>query len=124
MLPVLEDATLARRAAAGELALRDLLLYSAVCGVGLDTIPLPGDVSEATLAGILLDVAALSARLRKPLVARLMPLPGLRAGDPTAFDFEYFAPGRVMPVTGEAAGLLARPAALDFLRFRAMHPPG
>ncbi len=124
MLPVLEDATLARRAAAGELALRDLLLYSAVCGVGLDTIPLPGDVSEATLAGILLDVAALSARLRKPLVARLMPLPGQRAGDPTTFDFEYFAPGRVMPVTGEAAGLLARPAALDFLRFRAMHPPG
>ena len=96
MLPVLEDATLARRAAAGELALNDLLLYSAVCGVGLDTVPLPGDVGEATLTGILLDTAALSARLRKPLVARLMPLPGLSAGDPTAFSFEYFAPGCVM----------------------------
>ena len=96
MLPVLEDATLARRAAEGALALNDLLLYSAVCGVGLDTIPLPGDTSEATLAGILLDTAALSARLRKPLVARLMPLPGLRAGDATSFYFEYFAPSRVM----------------------------
>ena len=100
MLPVLEDATLARRAAEGGLALNDLLLYSAVCGVGLDTIPLPGDVSEATLAGILLDTAALSARLRKPLVARLMPLPGLRAGDATSFDFEYFAPSRVMAARG------------------------
>ncbi len=119
MLPVLEDATLARRAAAGELALRDLLLYSAVCGVGLDTIPLPGDVSQATLAGILLDVAALSARLRKPLVARLMPLPGLSAGDATAFDFEYFAPGRVMAAGGDVSGLLARPAALHL---RPYHP--
>ena len=124
MLPVLEDATLARRAAAGELALRDLLLYSAVCGVGLDTIPLPGDVSRATLAGILLDVAALSARLRKPLVARLMPLPGLRAGDATAFDFEYFAPGRVMAVSGEAAGLLARPVALYFHPYHATRNGG
>lgn len=104
MLPVLEDATLARRAAEGGLALNDLLLYSAVCGVGLDTIPLPGDTSEATLAGILLDTAALSARLRKPLVARLMPLPGLQAGDAASFDFEYFAPGRVMATRGEGIG--------------------
>ena len=109
MLPVLEDATLARRAAEGGLALNDLLLYSAVCGVGLDTIPLPGDTSEATLAGILLDTAALSARLRKPLVARLMPLPGLRAGDATSFDFEYFAPSRVMAARGDGVGgLLGR----------------
>jgi uncharacterized protein len=100
MLPVLEDATLARRAAAGDLSLNDLLLYSAVCGVGLDTIPLPGNIDEITLSGILLDTAALSARLRKPLVARLMPLPGLQAGDPTTFTFEYFAPGQVMGVPG------------------------
>jgi uncharacterized protein (UPF0210 family) len=116
MLPVLEDATLARRAAEGELMLNDLLLYSAVCGVGLDTIPLPGDVSEATLAGILLDVAALSARLRKPLVARLMPLPGLAAGDSTAFDFEYFAPSRVMATRGaNEGGLLSADVGPVFL---------
>ncbi len=125
MLPVLEDATLARRAAAGELALNDLLLYSAVCGVGLDTIPLPGDVDEATLTGILLDVAALSARLRKPLVARLMPLPGLAAGDPTAFSFEYFAPGRVMGVAGAGvAGLLAGPSTLGFTPYYAARRGG
>ena len=121
MLPVLEDATLARRAAAGELALNDLLLYSAVCGVGLDTVPLPGDVDEATLTGILLDTAALSARLRKPLVARLMPLPGLRANDPTVFSFEYFAPGGVMAVAGDGVtGLLAGKASLDFAPYYAV----
>jgi uncharacterized protein (UPF0210 family) len=121
MLPVLEDATLARRAAAGELALNDLLLYSAVCGVGLDTIPLPGDTSEATLVGILLDTAALSARLRKPLVARLMPLPGLRAGDATSFDFEYFAPSRVMAVPeGGVSGLLAARGAVNLQAYHAI----
>ena len=120
MLPVLEDATLARRAAAGGLALSDLLLYSAVCGVGLDTVPLPGDVDEATLAGILLDTAALSARLRKPLVARLMPLPGLRAGDATSFSFEYFAPSGVMSVAAaETGGLLAGAGAIELAAYRA-----
>ncbi|GAB4266447.1 MAG: hypothetical protein Kow0080_07660 [Candidatus Promineifilaceae bacterium] len=111
MLPVLEDSVLAKRAAAGELTVADLLSYSAVCGVGLDTIPLPGDVDEAQLTAVLLDVAALAARLRKPLTARLMPLPGLAAGDPVTFDFPYFADSRVMAVRGTGAShLLAKPA--------------
>jgi uncharacterized protein len=71
-----------------------------VCGTGLDTVPLPGDVSEEELAGILLDVAALAVRLNKPLTARLMPVPGLSAGDVTRFEFEYFANGRVLGVKG------------------------
>jgi uncharacterized protein len=102
MLPVLEDSVLARRAAEGVVTINDLLRYAAVCGVGLDTIPLPGDVSEASLTGILLDVAALAARLNKPLTARLMPLPGLQAGDPVSFDFPYFADSRVMAVPARA----------------------
>jgi uncharacterized protein (UPF0210 family) len=122
MLPVLEDVTLARRAAAGELSLNDLLLYSAVCGVGLDTIPLPGDIDEATLAGILLDTAALSARLRKPLVARLMPLPGLQSGEPARFSFEYFAPGGVMRIPGTGiAGLLKGQASLQIDAYHHFH---
>ena len=46
MLAVLEDSVLAERAASGCLTIKDLLLYSAVCGTGLDTIPLPGDASD------------------------------------------------------------------------------
>lgn len=96
MLPVLEDAVLAQRAAQGTFSLNELLLYSAVCGTGLDTIPLPGDSSPAQLEGVLLDLAALALRLDKPLTARLMPIPGKAAGDPTGFDFPYFANSRVM----------------------------
>ncbi len=101
-LPVLEDAVLARRAAQGLLTITDLLLYSAVCGTGLDTIPLPGDTSSEALAAILLDLACLATRLEKPLTARLMPIPGKKAGDPTDFDFAYFANSRVL-ATGTAS---------------------
>lgn len=100
MLPVLEDSVLAHRAAQRVLTVQDLLSYAAVCGVGLDTIPLPGDISQGSLAAILLDVAMLATRLRKPLTARLMPLPGLQEGDPVTFDFPYFADSRVMNVRG------------------------
>ena len=96
MLPVLEDAVLAQRAAEGTLGVKDMLLYSAVCGTGLDTLPLPGDVSPAQLSALLLDLAALAVRLGKPLTARLMPIPGKAAGDPTGFDFAFFANSRVL----------------------------
>jgi uncharacterized protein len=106
MLPVLEDAVLAERSKEGLFTVNDLLLWSAVCGTGLDTVPLPGDVSEEELAGILLDVAALAVRLDKPLTARLMPVPGLKAGDVTAFQFAYFANGRVLDVKGAGSSRL------------------
>ena len=109
MLPVLEDSTLAQRSAEGSLTVKDLLLYSAVCGTGLDTVPLPGETSVSQLYAMLLDLAALAVRLGKPLTARLMPIPGKSAGDPTAFNFSYFANGKVMstqaaPLQGALAG--------------------
>ena len=90
MLPVLEDAGLAERNNQGLLRLSSLLAYSAVCGTGLDTIPL--------LTAILLDVASLGGKLNKPLSARLFPIPGKLAGDMTTFSFSYFVNTRVMPI--------------------------
>jgi uncharacterized protein (UPF0210 family) len=107
-LPVLEDSVLARRAAEGRLRANDLLLYSAVCGCGLDILPLPGETSVEELTPILLDVCALALRLNKPLAARLMPVPGKAAGDPTDFDFPFFANGRVLATQSEPLeGMLA-----------------
>jgi uncharacterized protein (UPF0210 family) len=100
MLPVLEDATLAARSQDRLFTVNDLLLYSAVCGTGLDTVPLPGDIGEDELAGILLDLATLALRLDKPLTARLMPIPGAKAGDRTEFDFAYFANGQILDARG------------------------
>ena len=96
MQPVLEDSVLAKRAAEGTLTIKDALLYSAVCGTGLDTVPLPGDTSAEEIVPLLLDLSALALRLDKPLTARLMPVPGKKAGDVTSFDFGFFANSKVM----------------------------
>lgn len=89
MVPVLEDEVLAQRWSEGTLTLDALLSYSAVCGTGLDTIPLPGDISVEQLERIIGDMASLAVKLRKPLSARLMPLAGKRAGDRTEFADPY-----------------------------------
>ena len=96
---------LSARSLEGAYSLDHLLLYSAVCGTGLDTVPLPGDTSHDELAAILADVGTLAARLNKPLTARLMPIPGKRAGERTEFDFEYFANAGILDVRGGAPGL-------------------
>jgi uncharacterized protein (UPF0210 family) len=113
-MPVLEDSILALRTSQGITTMSDLLLYSSVCGTGLDTVPLPGDSTPEQLSALLLDVAALSARLKKPLTARLMPIPGKLAGDPTEFDFEFFAKGKVMDLRAAPLyGLLSGDECLD-----------
>lgn len=89
MLPVLEDALLGQRWAEGLVNAHQLLLYSAVCGTGLDTVPLPGDIAAESIAHLLLDVATLAVRLQKPLSARLFPAPGKKVGDYTTFTSPY-----------------------------------
>lgn len=86
MMPVLEDTRLAQLWGEGAISMDQLLAYSAVSGTGLDTIPLPGDVTADQLARIIGDVATLSVKLSKPLSARLLPVAGAKAGDMTAFD--------------------------------------
>lgn len=101
MQPVLEDSVLAKRAAEGTLTIKDALLYSAVCGTGLDTVPLAGNSTADEIAPLLLDLCALSLRLNKPLTARLMPIPNKVAGDETDFDFAFFAKSKVMKLESE-----------------------
>ena len=86
MMPVMEDTRLAQLWGEGALTMDQILAYSAVCGTGLDTIPLPGDVTVQQLERIIGDVATLSAKLSKPLSARLLPVAGAKPGDQTSFD--------------------------------------
>ena len=104
MIPVMEDWTLATRSLENLYTLDSLLLYSTVCGTGLDTVPLAGDTSEEAISALLLDLAALAVKLDKPLTARLIPVPGVQVGEATRFAFEYFANARAFEV--RAGGLL------------------
>ncbi|HET7840960.1 MAG TPA: DUF711 family protein [Terriglobia bacterium] len=98
MLPVMEDSQLADRWREGAFSLDSLLAYSAVCGTGLDTIPLPGDVTEEQLERVLGDVASLAVKWRKPLTARLQPVSGKKAGDRTEFDDPFLVNTLIRPL--------------------------
>jgi uncharacterized protein len=98
MLPILEDSRLAQRWGEGRLTLDSLLSYSAVCGTGLDTVPLPGDVTQEQLSLIIGDVASLAVKWHKPLSARLMPIQGKGPGDTTEFDSQFLVNTTIQPL--------------------------
>lgn len=100
MLPVMEDFMLSERAAQvpPTFGLRDLLTFSSVCGVGLDTVPIPGDVCIEDLVAIYLETGALAFRLNKPLSCRLLPIPGKIGGEFTDVFSPYLCNTRVFHV--------------------------
>jgi uncharacterized protein (UPF0210 family) len=95
MLPVCEDLRLAELASSSSsnatptLRISNLLSISAVCGVGVDTVPLAGDVSPELLSSLLLDVVNLASRWNKPLSCRVFPIPDKQVGQRTNFDSPY-----------------------------------
>ncbi len=100
MLPILEDPVLANRVTEGRIKIDDLLLYSTVCGSGLDVVPVPGDAAPADLARVIGDVATLAVRLKKPLSARLCAVPGKKAGERVEFADPMLCASKVMPLEG------------------------
>ncbi len=98
MLPILEDSRLAQRWSEGRISIDSLLSYSAVCGTGLDTVPLPGDISAEQLSLIIGDMASLAVKWHKPLSARLFPVQGKGPGDMTDLDGQFLVNARIQPL--------------------------
>ncbi len=98
MVPVMEDKLLAKRWAESTYNIDSLLAYSSVCGTGLDTIPLPGDVTLDQLNRIFSDVASLAVKWNKPLSARLQPIPNKKPGDRTDFDDPFLFNTTIHPL--------------------------
>lgn len=98
MLAVTEDSGLAQASNNNEFDIRALLTYSAVCGIGLDTVPIPGDTSIEKIAALIRDTGTMAYRLNKPLTVRLFPVPGLSAGDMTTFISDDLCNCRILAV--------------------------
>jgi uncharacterized protein (UPF0210 family) len=98
MLPILEDTRLAQRWSEGRISIDSLLSYSAVCGTGLDTVPLPGDISAEQLSLIIGDMASLAVKWHKPLSARLFPVAGKGPGDVTELNGEFLVNATIQPL--------------------------
>ena len=80
-IPVSEDEGMVAAVRRGALSLDKLEALTCVCSVGLDMIALPGDTSASTIAAIIADEMAIGMVNNKTTAARLIPVPGKKAGD-------------------------------------------
>jgi hypothetical protein len=97
-MPVIEDKLLAQRWTENTYGIDSLLAYSSVGGMGVDTVPLPGQIHPGQLKRILSDVAVLANKWNTPVSARLLPVAGKKAGDTTAFNDPSLFNAKVHPL--------------------------
>ncbi len=86
MLAVIEDLGLAQGTIENNYDIRTLLTNSAVCGIGLDTVPIPGNTSIEKISSLMRDTGTMAFRLNKPLTVRLFPYPNKKAGELTNYE--------------------------------------
>ena len=84
-IPVMEDHVLSESVTRGTLTLEKLEAMTAVCSVGLDMILLPGDTTPETVAGLIMDEAAIGMANRKTTGVRVVPVPGAGPGERVDF---------------------------------------
>lgn len=84
-IPVSEDLNIANAAQKGYLSIEKLEAMTCVCSVGLDMVPVPGDITEQVLAGIIADEMAIGMINAKTTATRIIPVPGKKAGDKVHF---------------------------------------
>ncbi len=107
-IPVSEDLNIAEAARKGYIGLDKLEAITAVCSVGLDMIALPGDTTEESIAAIIADEMAIGVVNNKTTAARLIPVPGKKAGD-SAYFGGLLGQSTILPVNnGENPNLFIR----------------
>ncbi len=102
-IPVSEDLNIAEAAENGDLCIEKLEAMTSVCSVGLDMVPLPGNTSAETLSAIIADEMAIGVINRKTTAARLIPVPGKKAGEKAHFG-GLLGHATIMDVRQAAAG--------------------
>jgi len=102
MYSLLEDACLCNLNNDNKITIEQLISWSTMCGCGLDMVPVNGDISAEKLNSILLDIAGISIRLKKPLGVRILPIP--TNGEYTQFenDTDFIANTKVINVNNYA----------------------
>lgn len=99
MFSVLEDEYLAAASSRRQVSMDGLTALSAVCGCGIDMVPVPGTSFQEEIAAVMFDTAALSSTLGKPLGIRLLPIPNRSVNEFTQFNLDFLCDARVMALT-------------------------
>ena len=92
----LEDPVLAAANNRRRISIDVLLALCTVCACGLDMIPVPGVSFPEEISALMLDAAALSCALDKPLGARLLPIPDGRVNDFTKLNLDFLCDSRIL----------------------------
>ena len=98
MFSPLEDDWLAKQSYNNGLSIESLMLFSSVCGCGIDMIPLPGDIFVETISCLISDVISLSQKLNKPLGVRLLPIPGKFSNEKTSFNHDFLSDMKIFNI--------------------------
>lgn len=98
MYSLLEDKLMCKAHDEKNFTMDSVILYSTVCGCGLDMIPLPGNVLTEEVASMVLDVATTSIKLSKPLGFRALPISGKYEGDLTDLKLDFLTNTKIPSV--------------------------
>jgi uncharacterized protein (UPF0210 family) len=101
-VPVSEDLNISEAAEKGYLSIEKLEAITSVCSVGLDMVAIPGDTTAETLSAIIADEMAIGVINKKTTAARLIPVPGKKAGDRAYFG-GLLGQSTIMPVNNGLA---------------------
>jgi uncharacterized protein (UPF0210 family) len=106
-IPLTEDAGMCRAVEAGALNIQKLEAMTCVCSVGLDMVAIPGDTPVDVIAGIIADEAAIGMINHKTTACRLIPVPGMVAGDVVDFG-GLLGKGPIIAVSKEKPSVFVR----------------
>jgi uncharacterized protein len=115
MYSVLEDHVLASANNQRRISIDSLLALSTVCACGLDMVPVPGISFPEEIAAVMLDVAAISSVLDKPLGVRLLPIPKGNTNDFTQLNLDFLCDSRVIGLTANDRRITTQEHLLRFL---------
>ena len=96
MYSVMEDDFLAQANSMRALSIEKLALFSSVCACGIDMVPISSHMFAEDVAHLILDVASLAVRLKKPLGVRLLPIPRAAVNEYTQMNLDFICDSRVM----------------------------
>ena len=96
MYSLLEDKRLCADNNNDRFDINSLMLYSTVCGCGLDMIPIQGEFIHEEVVSLILDISSLAKKHDKPLGIRLLPIPFKWYGDKTEFNMDFLADTKLM----------------------------
>lgn len=115
MYSLMEDNALAAANSRRNINMDALVSLSAVCGCGVDMVPVSGNSFPEEIAGLTLDIAQMALSLHKPLGVRVLPIPNKSPNEFTEFNLDFLCDSRVVGLQAHDRSLATSTPSLGLL---------